>query len=353
MNRDRFSATVSQRAATGVAALSVLLMSACSGATDGGITGSTAAPAGEQTAVVIQPADVSGRPSRKPGVPETRTETTDRTHTTDTTETTETDATETDTTDTTETETTDTTDTTDTTGDAGNSGEASTLHRRTEQPAEVPFDIGSQWASMEDFLYYVLVELDAYWSSVFADNGLAEPYVSYYFPAPGAWDSSACTDASGTPAVIDDTSLFYCPTSERIVVAQQMAYDIWTGTLIGPDGQQADGVIGDFAVAMVLAHEFGHHIQDELGLLNQADTPTLEQHADCLAGVWTSAAEQIGILDPGDVEEGLTAAWLVGDSAFDSADHHGTSDQRMTAFSTGYSGTGPSACDGYVSAGLA
>jgi hypothetical protein len=112
-------------------------------------------------------------------------------------------------------------------------------------------------------------------------------------------------------------------------------------------------MIGDFAVAMVMAHEFGHHIQDELGVFGRFDTPTIEQHADCLAGVWTASAEQIGILDPGDVEEGMTAAWLVGDSAFDAVDHHGTSDERVTAFMTGYTGAGPSACDGYVPTGLA
>lgn len=235
-------------------------------------------------------------------------------------------------------------------------GEASPmLHLRDEWASARPVDEtgATQWWSMEDFMYYVLVELDAYWSDVFALNGLPEPWVAFWFPAPGQVDTSACTDGTGRPAPIDDRSLFYCPTSETIVVSQQAAYDIWTGAMIGPDGQQAGGMIGDFAVAMVMAHEFGHHIQDELGLFGASDTPTIEQHADCLAGVWTAAAERIGILDPGDVEEGMAAAWLVGDSAFDAADHHGTSDQRVTAFVTGYAGSSPSACDGYVPAGLA
>lgn len=239
--------------------------------------------------------------------------------------------------------------------DGVGTGATPMLRLRDEWSSARPVDAtgATQWFSMEDFMYYVLVELDQYWSGVFAQNGLSEPWVNFWFPAPGETGTSACTDGSGRPAPIGDQSLFYCPTSEYIVVSQQAAYDIWTGAMVGPDGQRAGGMIGDFAVAMVIAHEFGHHIQDELGLFGTLDTPTIEQHADCLAGVWTAAAEQIGILDPGDVEEGMTAAWLVGDSAFDAADHHGTSDQRVAAFVTGYTGAAPSACDGYVVGGLA
>ncbi len=236
----------------------------------------------------------------------------------------------------------------------GAAGAAAMLHIRDEwADARAVDEYGDTlWNSMADFMYYVLVELDLYWSGVFADNGRPEPWVDFWFPAPGERGYSACTDASGQPSLIDDRALFYCPVSEHIVVSQQAAYDIWTGTMIGPDGQQTGGMIGDFAVAMVLAHEFGHHIQHELGLLGAADTPTIEQHADCLAGVWTASAEQIGILDPGDVEEGMTAAWLVGDSAHDAADHHGTSEQRVAAFVAGYSGATPPVCDRYVAAGL-
>jgi uncharacterized protein len=240
------------------------------------------------------------------------------------------------------------------TDDVGN-GSSPALRLRDEWASERPVDEtgATQWWSMEDFMYYVLVELDQYWSSVFAEIGLPEPWVRFWFPAPGEFGTSACTDGSGRPAPIDDRSLFYCPVSENIVVSQQAAYDIWTGAMVGPDGQQAGGMIGDFAVAMVIAHEFGHHIQDELGLFGAFDTPTIEQHADCLAGVWTAAAERIGILDPGDVEEGMTAAWLVGDSAFHAADHHGTSDQRVAAFVAGYTGAAPAACDVYIPSGLA
>jgi predicted metalloprotease len=64
--------------------------------------------------------------------------------------------------------------------------------------------------------------------------------------------------------------------------------------------------------------------------------------------VWTQAAEGKGILDPGDVEEGLAAAWLVGDSNFSSSDHHGTPEERMQAFWTGYQSDQPSDCDTYL-----
>lgn len=210
-----------------------------------------------------------------------------------------------------------------------------------------------EWYSMEEFMVYVLSEIDIYWTDVFAANGLAEPWVYYYFPAPGEWSYSWCTDAQGNPSLIDDRALFYCPASDRIVVSQQAAWDIYSGQMVGPDGQQAGGVIGDFAVAMILAHEYAHQVQNEFGVLGAYDTPTLEKHADCLSGVWTAAAETAGILDPGDVDEGFTAAWLVGDSYFDSPDHHGTSEQRMQAFGEGYAGASPAACDHYVPLGIA
>lgn len=209
-----------------------------------------------------------------------------------------------------------------------------------------------EWYSMEEFMTYVLYEIDIYWTGVFAANGLAEPWVYYYFPYPGEWSYSWCTDAQGNPSIIDDSALFYCPASDRIVVSQQAAWDIYSGEMTGPDGQNAGGVIGDFAVAMILAHEYAHQIQDEFGVLGYYDTPTLEKHADCLSGVWTAAAESAGILDEGDVEEGFTAAWLVGDSYFDSPDHHGTSEQRMQAFGEGYEGGSPASCDHYVPLGI-
>lgn len=209
-----------------------------------------------------------------------------------------------------------------------------------------------EWYSMEEFMTYVLYEIDVYWTDVFAANGLAEPWVYYYFPAPGEWSYSSCTDAQGNPSIIDDSALFYCPASDRIVVSQQAAWEIYSGEMVGPDGQYVDGVIGDFAIAMIMAHEYGHQIQNEFGVGGMYDVPTLEKHADCLAGVWTSGAEAAGILDPGDVEEGFTAAWLVGDSYFDSHDHHGTSEQRMQAFGEGYEGASPAACDHYVPLGI-
>jgi hypothetical protein len=77
------------------------------------------------------------------------------------------------------------------------------------------------------------------------------------------------------------------------------------------------GASGDFAHAYVIAHEVGHHVQNELGIMdrveNREDGIRLELQADCLAGVWGYTAEKRGLLDPGDTREALDAAAAVGD----------------------------------------
>ena len=117
------------------------------------------------------------------------------------------------------------------------------------------------------------------------------------------------------------------------------------------------GARGDFAAAYVIAHEVAHHVQNELGILGQVNerrqvvgrtqanalTVRLELQADCLSGVWARAVD--GLLEPGDLEEALNAARMIGD------DHlqrragqvpqphtftHGTSDQRSRWFATGF-----------------
>jgi predicted metalloprotease len=127
------------------------------------------------------------------------------------------------------------------------------------------------------------------------------------------------------------------------------------------------GAPGDFAEAYVIAHEIGHHVQNLLGIedqvqqMLQADPSRrsdlsirTELQADCFAGVWGRAAQGAGVLEAGDLEEGITAAAAVGDDRIQKAATgrinpetwtHGSSEQRVQWFRTGFNSGNPDTCD--------
>ena len=127
------------------------------------------------------------------------------------------------------------------------------------------------------------------------------------------------------------------------------------------------GAPGDFAQAYVIAHEFGHHVQNQLGTMDRVNAEQqrhadeanelsvrLELQADCYAGVWAHSAYEQGELQPGDIDEGLAAAQAVGDDRIQrSAGQrvnpetwtHGSSEQRAQWFTAGYDGGDPGDCD--------
>ena len=127
------------------------------------------------------------------------------------------------------------------------------------------------------------------------------------------------------------------------------------------------GAPGDFAQAYVIAHEIGHHVQTLLGTnaavqRESRDNPSernelsvrLELQADCFAGVWGASAYARDVLEPGDIDEALKAAAAVGDDRIQQQTQgridpetftHGTSEQRVTWFRTGFDSGDPNACD--------
>ncbi len=153
------------------------------------------------------------------------------------------------------------------------------------------------------------------------------------------------------------TGPFYCP-ADRLV---------FLDTSFFKELEQRFGASGDFAEAYVIAHEIGHHVQTMLGInakvqQQSRDDPSLanelsvrlELQADCFAGVWARSAQGAGILQPGDVEEGLNAAAAIGDDRIQSSVNgridpesftHGTSEQRVTWLRTGIQVGNPDACD--------
>jgi predicted metalloprotease len=155
------------------------------------------------------------------------------------------------------------------------------------------------------------------------------------------------TDAvqSGCGTASSATGPFYCPPDEKAYLDLSFFREL----------SDRFGAPGDFARVYVLAHELGHHVQTVAnaprGNTNE-DSVRFELQADCLAGVWAHDASQRGILESGDVEEGLGAAAAVGDDRIQQSAGqdvnpetwtHGSAEQRMAAFREGFdSGTAES-----------
>jgi predicted metalloprotease len=154
---------------------------------------------------------------------------------------------------------------------------------------------------------------------------------------------------------------FYCPGDNHIYLDLAFFNEL----------AQRFGSPGQFARAYVIAHEYGHHIQNLLGTMDRhggrsrgadSDSVRVELQADCYAGVWAwHANRQFNILQTGDVEEGLKAASAVGDDTLQKESQgyavadsftHGSSAQRMRWFQRGLSGGDMAACDTFAAATL-
>lgn len=168
---------------------------------------------------------------------------------------------------------------------------------------------------------------------------------------------SPCGNASGA------TGPFYCPLDKKA----------YLDTAFFTTLSREMGAGGDFAAAYVIAHEIGHAVQDQLGILDESQkmqaqssraqanaiSVRTELQADCFAGVW---GNQIGdLLDPGDVDEALNAAVRIGDDYLQRqagrvpSPHsftHGTSEQRQRWFATGYQSGDINDCDTFAARDL-
>ncbi|MCW2957267.1 MAG: hypothetical protein JWP18_70 [Solirubrobacterales bacterium] len=203
---------------------------------------------------------------------------------------------------------------------------------------------------IDAFLTDTLRRIDAYWAQTFKANGLPEPTVRYSWVPVGTRQGTGC----GSPA--DDTSAFYCPRDDTIYVGRRIAAGVIGGLIDGFPGQQAGfgRAVGDFGAAYMVAHEYGHNLQDELGFFDDsregASARPFELQADCMAGVWGASVYRAGLLAPGDVEEALSTVLAVGDFEVGSPQHHGTPEQRRDAWQLGFSSGEPSSCREFVRA---
>ncbi|MFC7498982.1 neutral zinc metallopeptidase [Enterovirga sp. GCM10030262] len=167
------------------------------------------------------------------------------------------------------------------------------------------------------------------------------------------------TDRSGCGIAQAAMGPFYCPAGQEIYIDTAFFNEL----------SQRLGAPGDFAQAYVIAHEVGHHVQTLDGTadrvrsaqarVSEAEGNTLqvrmELQADCYAGVWASTER--AALEPGDIEEGLTAAAAIGDDTLQKATQgyvvpesftHGTSEQRMEWLQRGLRTGDPAACDTFA-----
>ena len=204
-------------------------------------------------------------------------------------------------------------------------------------------------ARLVRFVSFVLDDVQRMWTDQFSEAGRS------YQPAELVLFTNATATACGQAS--SSTGPFYCPGDRRVYLDLGFFQEL----------RRRFAAPGDFAQAYVIAHEIGHHVQDELGISDEVDRASrsepslandlsirLELQADCLAGVWAHSTYERGLLEPGDVREALDAAAAVGDDRIQESTTgrinpetwtHGSSDQRTDWFSRGYESGVADDCD--------
>jgi hypothetical protein len=202
--------------------------------------------------------------------------------------------------------------------------------------------LSAEEKELGEFVGVILADTEDVWKKVFLQEGMEyrEPKLVLFS---GATDS-ACGFAQSA------TGPFYCTGDEKVYIDLSFFQEM----------QQKLGARGDFAWAYVIAHEVGHHVQSQLGVMEQVQDKQqslnrqeanqlmvrMELQADFLAGVWAHHAQRMkNLLEQGDIEEGLNAAAAVGDDRIMQREQgyvvpdaftHGTSAQRVRWFTLGF-----------------
>ncbi len=217
---------------------------------------------------------------------------------------------------------------------------ASTQTAPTGKPAD----------TLGKFAAQVLGSTEQVWTQVFASNNRR------YTPPTMVLFTGAVQSACGTAS--SASGPFYCPNDGRLYLDTSFF-----------DELERLGGTGDFAQAYVIAHEVGHHVQNQLGIADKVQraqeearseeevnrySVRMELQADCLAGVWGNHAQQAGIIEPGDFEEGLRASSSIGDDRLQKLGRgyvqpesftHGSSQQRAESLRKGLQSGNPDVCE--------
>lgn len=228
----------------------------------------------------------------------------------------------------------------------GDSGELlNSVQQQLEQgnQTEQTVELTPEDKKMGEFVSTVLADTEDVWGKIFRENGATYKEPKLVLFRDGV--KTACGGASSA------SGPFYCPTDQTVYM--DLAFFDELKNKLGAQG-------GDFAIAYVIAHEIGHHVQTLIGTSDkmrraqegasqaQANklSVALELQADFYAGVWTHYNQKMNnILEDGDIEEALSAANAVGDDAIQKKMQgqivpdsftHGTSEQRMFWFTKGF-----------------
>jgi uncharacterized protein len=200
-------------------------------------------------------------------------------------------------------------------------------------------------------LAYTVSLVQAFWAEEFRAAGKDYPETKLVLFEDST--SSPCGPASSA------TGPFYCPADQKVYM--DLGFFDQLRSRFGAKG-------GDFAMAYVVAHEFGHHVQNALGISQQVEQQAqrdpgvrndlsvrVELQADCLAGVWAHSAKRD--LQAGDIEEALSAAAAVGDDRIQEKTTgridpegwtHGSAEQRTNWFTRGYESGNTDSCDTFA-----
>jgi uncharacterized protein len=219
-------------------------------------------------------------------------------------------------------------------------------------PGTLPPTVGEDGRPQEidAFLTRVLQDVDGYWTRTFEASGIPEPRVRYVWVPPNRFARSDCGEAA------DDRAAFYCPADDTIYVGTRIAAEVYAGVARGFPGQEAGRgrAAGDFGVAYLVAHEYAHQVQDELGFFSRErrgdQARPFELQADCMAGLWGSSVFRAGQVDEADVQEALQTALAVGDFEVGSQQHHGTPEERRDAWLLGFESGDPRSCSAFIRA---
>ncbi len=226
------------------------------------------------------------------------------------------------------------------------------------QPATGPAEVSAEDQAAFDYSTVVLAETEKVWGEIFAESGqqYSPPTLVIY----SGQTQTACGFGSAAAGP------FYCPGDQKVYLDTSFFNEL----------SRRFGAAGDFAPAYVIAHEVGHHVQTITGVSDQVRQAQsranqeeqnqlqvmMELQADCYAGIWANHADKYsGLLDEGDIEEGLEAATAIGDDTLQKnagrrvtpeSFTHGSSQQRVRWFTIGYQSGDVNQCDTFNSRGL-
>jgi uncharacterized protein len=198
-------------------------------------------------------------------------------------------------------------------------------------------------SAIDTYLTEVIRSVDRYWTRTLTESGLREPRVGYVWVEPGRRVATACQ------AVADENAAFYCTGDDTIYLSQELASQLWDGISGAFPGERAGygRAVGDVGLAYIVAHEYAHNVQHELGFYSlnpNTGAKPFELQADCMAGLWANSVQREGRLKEGDVQEAMSTALAAGDFDYTNMQHHGTPQERRDAWLLGFESGDPARC---------